>query len=64
MITSFPCNLSSSLSADDEVDVEDDDPCEVKPSKSDDSNVVSMRSYDLYITYDRYYQTPRYSLAG
>jgi len=57
---------------DDEEDgpeVEDNDPAEVRPTttqtdKPVDSNTVNMRSYDLYITYDRYYQTPRMWLFG
>lgn len=28
------------------------------------SNIVSTRTYDLYITYDKYYQTPRLWLVG
>lgn len=52
------------MCSDDDVDVEDDDPAEVKLTKKEDSNVVSMRSYDLYITYDRYYQTPRMWIFG
>ena len=46
---------------DDGPEVEDNDPAEVRPTttqtdKPTDSNTVNMRSYDLYITYDRYYQ--------
>jgi len=51
--------------------VEDDDPAERRQTsaqtdagKSNDSSVVNMRSYDLYITYDRYYQTPRMWIFG
>lgn len=29
-----------------------------------DTNILSTRTYDLYITYDKYYQTPRMWLAG
>ena len=43
--------------------VEDDDPAEVRApvpeNKQADTNTVNMRSYDLYITYDRYYQVGR-----
>lgn len=28
------------------------------------SNIVETRTYDLFITYDKYYQTPRLWLAG
>lgn len=37
------------------------------PSKSDDGNesaIVPTRTYDLNITYDKYYQTPRLWLCG
>lgn len=46
--------------------VEDNDPAEVRqPVQTETtSNTLSMRSYDLYITYDRYYQTPRMWLFG
>lgn len=51
--------------------VEDNDPAEARPTgatsaadKQADTNTVNMRSYDLYITYDRYYQTPRMWLFG
>lgn len=49
--------------------VEDNDPAEARPSGAvpttqGDTNTVNMRSYDLYITYDRYYQTPRMWLFG
>ena len=49
---------------DDGPEVEDNDPAEVRPTttqtdKPSDSNTVNMRSYDLYITYDRYYQVRR-----
>lgn len=30
----------------------------------DDSGVVQTRTYDLHITYDKYYQTPRLWLTG
>lgn len=36
---------------------------EGKPS-SEESGVVKTRTYDLYITYDKYYQTPRLWLVG
>lgn len=47
--------------------VVDDDEAEVKPVASGvvgGDNTIHMRSYDLYITYDRYYQTPRMWLYG
>lgn len=28
------------------------------------ANIVKSRSYDLYITYDAYYRTPRFWLYG
>ncbi|PJF18141.1 Autophagy-related protein 3 [Paramicrosporidium saccamoebae] len=36
------------------------DPSEFVPT----DNIVRTRTYDLYITYDKYYQTPRLWLAG
>ena len=51
-------------------EVPDNDPAEVRTSatntdsKQTDTNTVNMRSYDLYITYDRYYQTPRLWMFG
>lgn len=38
------------------------DPAEFQPVVED--NIVRTRTYDLYITYDKYYQTPRLWLAG
>lgn len=42
------------------------DPSEFVPPvlSSADSNILSTRTYDLFITYDKYYQTPRMWLAG
>lgn len=43
---------------------------DVKPSKdsnkseSDNNEIVATRTYDLNITYDKYYQTPRLWLCG
>lgn len=37
------------------------DPSEYIPSED---NIMRTRTYDLYITYDKYYQTPRLWLAG
>lgn len=54
-------------------DVEDNlivnDPSEYVPPTAaavpgESSNIVRTRTYDLYITYDKYYQTPRLWLAG
>lgn len=40
------------------------DPQHSKPSSSDGNNIVRSRKYDLSITYDKYYQTPRLWLCG
>lgn len=37
---------------------------EIKKSESDNNEIVSTRTYDLNITYDKYYQTPRLWLCG
>ena len=39
-------------------DIEDDDEDTVKPT------VIATRTYDVYLTYDKYYRTPRLWLAG
>lgn len=39
----------------------DEDPSEF-PENND--NILKFRSYDLYITYDKYYQSPRMWLSG
>lgn len=47
--------------------VEEEDPSEFRrprPSSISNSNIVRTRTYDIYITYDKYYQTPRLWLAG
>lgn len=45
-----------------------EDPSEFLPAPGlapdDGSNILATRTYDLYITYDKYYQTPRLWLAG
>lgn len=46
-----------------------EDPSEFLPTPADDRNdddcnILATRTYDLYITYDKYYQTPRLWLAG
>ena len=58
---------------------EDEDEAEVKPKQmanssdvsktsagacSADGEIVQTRTYDLHITYDKYYQTPRLWLSG
>lgn len=35
-----------------------------KETAGTNSNILKTRTYDLYITYDKYYQTPRLWLAG
>ena len=34
------------------------------PTSSDSSNIMKVRTYDLSITYDKYYQTPRVWIIG
>jgi ubiquitin-like-conjugating enzyme ATG3 len=46
---------SSSLTTTNDNNTNDDD---------DSSNILKVRSYDVYITYDKYYQTPRVWLMG
>lgn len=36
----------------------------VAPSSEDDDNIMKVRTYDLSITYDKYYQTPRIWMMG
>lgn len=52
-----------------EDNIEDSDPSAIAPSttvNNDDNtdNILKTRTYDLYITYDKYYQTPRLWLFG
>lgn len=46
--------------------VEEDDPSAVKTSDKQDGNdhILKTRTYDITITYDKYYQTPRVWLFG
>lgn len=51
------------------MDKEDQSTVEVKPisrkkSEGDNNSIVATRTYDLNITYDKYYQTPRLWLTG
>ena len=54
----------------DELDIADNliadvyDPAEYRPQLAGGSTVIKYRTYDLYITYDKYYQTPRLWLFG
>lgn len=44
-----------------------DAPAKVSKSgntSTDDSNVLTTRTYDMHITYDKYYQVPRMWLYG
>ena len=51
---------------DDENVLEDDDAAAAAPQTSDgsDDNIIKVRTYDLSITYDKYYQTPRVWMTG
>jgi len=44
--------------------VEEEDPAALKPSDDKGDNILRTRTYDLSITYDKYYQTPRMWLFG
>jgi len=43
---------------------EEDDPATLKPKKEDEDLILRTRTYDLSITYDKYYQTPKVWLFG
>ncbi len=43
---------------------EEEDPAALRPSKSKQDGLMRCRTYDLFITYDKYYQTPRMWLSG
>ena len=53
---------------DDNVLMDDDDvvakPAATTAASSYDDNIVKVRTYDLSITYDKYYQTPRIWMSG
>lgn len=56
---------SPTLMVKSKLDEEIDDPSEFRrPLQDQTSNILRTRTYDLYITYDKYYQTPRLWLAG
>lgn len=62
-------DASPALSPDEDIpDLEDfDDPdnvLRVPGTGAHQANILRTRTYDLYITYDKYYQTPRLWLAG
>ncbi|XP_057668145.1 ubiquitin-like-conjugating enzyme ATG3 [Diorhabda carinulata] len=40
------------------------EPVELKKNLDEDGEIVRTRTYDLHITYDKYYQTPRLWLTG
>lgn len=51
----------ASVEPDIKVETEDDDVVLVDQKNE---NLISYRTYDLSVTYDRYYQTPRFWLFG
>ncbi|CEG67891.1 Putative Autophagy-related protein 3 [Rhizopus microsporus] len=55
-------NMDDIPDMDDQVE-EEDDPA-VDHSKSKNDKVLQVRTYDVFITYDKYYQTPRMWLFG
>jgi len=44
--------------------LEEDDPATLKPRKEDEDLILRTRTYDISITYDKYYQTPKVWLFG
>jgi len=44
--------------------IEDDEAAATPGVGDDDSNLIKVRTYDLSITYDKYYQTPRVWMMG
>ena len=43
---------------------EEDDDAAVRPSENSSDNLLQVRTYDCYISYDKHYQTPRFWLFG
>ncbi|TXT16058.1 hypothetical protein VHUM_00561 [Vanrija humicola] len=43
---------------------EEDDSAAARPAPSSSSNLLQVRTYDCYISYDKHYQTPRFWLFG
>jgi len=48
----------------DEDNLVEDDPAALSSKPSEENQILKMRTYDLHITYDRYYKTPRVWLFG
>ncbi|KAI8365179.1 autophagocytosis associated protein [Radiomyces spectabilis] len=44
--------------------IEEEDPATVKPEAAANDKILQVRTYDVFITYDKYYQTPRMWLFG
>ncbi|KAJ3100164.1 E2-like enzyme [Phlyctochytrium planicorne] len=44
--------------------IEEDDPAALTKPEADDNKILKTRTYDMSITYDKYYQTPRVFLFG
>eukprot|EP01026_Neomeris_dumetosa_P084539 TRINITY_DN992_c1_g1_i3.p1 TRINITY_DN992_c1_g1~~TRINITY_DN992_c1_g1_i3.p1 ORF type:complete len:335 (-),score=60.75 TRINITY_DN992_c1_g1_i3:188-1090(-) len=45
-------------------DAEDDEEEDFVQAEYDEENILKTRTYDLFITYDQYYQVPRFWLVG
>merc|ERR1711939_116818 len=55
---SAPANVSGTV-----VEEEDDAVAQPQPASTP-NNLIQVRTYDCFITYDKYYQTPRFWLLG
>ncbi|EKD05484.1 autophagy-related protein [Trichosporon asahii var. asahii CBS 8904] len=44
--------------------LEEEDDAAVRPSENSSDNLLQVRTYDCYISYDKHYQTPRFWLFG
>lgn len=44
--------------------LEEEDDAAVRPSEASGDNLLQVRTYDCYISYDKHYQTPRFWLFG
>lgn len=44
--------------------LEEEDDAAVRPSETSSDNLLQVRTYDCYISYDKHYQTPRFWLFG
>ncbi|XP_018321928.1 ubiquitin-like-conjugating enzyme ATG3 [Agrilus planipennis] len=54
----------SGMLENDEATIVEPFPSKIDAESGDDSGIIRTRTYDLHITYDKYYQTPRLWLCG